>query len=65
MVRAARAIATAKRAMAWKRVMVRGARMMVTVTRVAGNEEGEGVKEDDKDEEGNGDSDGEGDEGGR
>ena len=63
MVRAATVIETAKRAMAWKRVMVRGARMMVTVTRVAGNEEGEGVKEDDKDEEGNGD--GEGDVGGR
>ena len=59
MVRAARAIATAKRGMAWKRVMVRGARMMVPVTRVAGNEEGEGVKEDDEDEEGDGDGKGE------
>ena len=59
MVRAARAIAMTKRAMAWKRVMVRGARMMVTVTRVAGNEEGEGIKEDDEDEEGDGDGKGE------
>ena len=54
MVRAARAIATAKRAMAWKRAMVRVARAMATATRVAGGEDGEGVKEGNKDEEGDG-----------
>ena len=41
--------------MAWKRAMVRVARAMVMATRVAGDEEGEGVKEDDKDKEGDGD----------
>jgi hypothetical protein len=45
-----------KRAIAWKRVMVRAARAMATATRVAGDKEGEGVEEGDKDEEGDGDS---------
>ncbi len=52
MARAARAITTAKRAMAWKRAMVRASRAMVTMTRVAGNKEGKGVIEGDKDKEG-------------
>ena len=54
MVRAARAIATAKRAMAWKRAMVRVARAMATAAGVAGGEEGEVVKEGNEDEEGDG-----------
>ena len=43
MARAARATRTAKRAMAWKRAMVRAARAMATATRVAGDEEGKGA----------------------
>ncbi len=46
----------AKRAMVWKRAMVRVARAMVMATRVAGDEEGGGVKEGDEEEEGDGDS---------
>jgi hypothetical protein len=52
MARAARAITTAKREMTWKRAMVRAARAMATMTRVAGDKEGEGVIEGDKDKEG-------------
>ena len=43
--------------MAWKRVIVRAARVMATATRVAGDDEGEGIKEGDEDEEGDGDGD--------
>jgi len=56
MARAARAITTAKRAMAWKRAMVRAARAMATMTRVAGDKEGEGIEEGDEDKEGVGNS---------
>ena len=45
----------AKRVMAWKRVMVRAARVTAMVTRVAGDEEGEGVEEGDENKEGDGD----------
>ena len=48
---------TAKRAMAWKRAMVRAARAMATMTRVVGDKEGEGVIEGDEDKEGDGDGD--------
>ena len=47
----------AKRGMAWKRAMVRAARAMAMATRVACDEEGEGVEEGDEDKEGNGNSD--------
>ena len=39
----------AKWAMAWKRAMVRAARAMAMATRVAGDKEGEGIKECDED----------------
>jgi hypothetical protein len=35
-------MAATKRAMAWKKAMARAARVMATVTRVAGDEEGKG-----------------------
>ena len=44
----------AKIVMVWKRAMVRVARAMAMVTRVASDKEGEGVEEGDDDEEGDG-----------
>jgi len=43
--------------MAWKRVMVRAARVMMMANRVVGNEEGLGIEDGDEDKEGDGEGD--------
>ena len=43
--------------MAWKRVMVRAARVMTMAKRVVGNEEGLGIEDGDEDKKGDGEGD--------
>ena len=55
--RASKRVTKKKRAMAWKRVMLRAARAMMMAARVAGDKEGEGIEEGDEDKEGDEDGD--------